>query len=141
MNLLDKRWNLSLGHRPVAEGRPAHVNRAAQAEIDGLNASEPVIAHYHNHGALSRLRFGPIADHLIAEFTPYASIQDLRIGMIGQTPSKTDILKEFHTLKATTDRTPEQTARFREVDALKRAAQSGKLAKRYYSDWPASLLI
>lgn len=109
MNLLARIWNLSLSHSPVAEGKPAHVNRAAQAEVDGLNAAEPVIAHYHNHAALSRLRFGSIADNLIAEFTPYASLQDLRIGMIGQTPSKADILKEFHTLKGTPDRTPEQS--------------------------------
>ncbi|CAM3049668.1 hypothetical protein PANO111632_00020 [Paracoccus nototheniae] len=140
MNLLPSKWNLSLSHNPVADGKPPHVNRLAQAEIDKLNAADPVIAHYHNHPALARLRYGPIADALIAEFTPYASIQDLRLGMVGQTPSKAAILKEFHTLKAMTDRTPEQSARFREVDALKRAAQSGKLAKGYYADWPDTLV-
>lgn len=140
MNLLPQKWNLSLSHNPVADEKPAHVNRLAQAEIDNLNAADPVIAHYHNHPALSRLRYGPIADALIAEFTPYDSMQDLRLGMIGQTPRKADILKEFHTLKAMPDRTPEQAARFREVDALKRAAQSGKLAKGYYADWPDTLV-
>lgn len=140
MNLLARIWNLSLSHSPVAEGKPAHVNRAAQAEVDGLNAAEPVIAHYHNHAALSGLRYGPIADALIAEFTPYASFKDLRLGMIGNTPRKPDILKEFHTLKALPDKTPEQLQRFREVDGLKRAAQSGQLAKSYYADWPASLI-
>lgn len=140
MHLLSKDWNLSLTHHFVADENPPHINRKVQAAIDDLNAADPIIAHYHNHMALHDLRYGQIADALIAGFTPYPTFRDLRLGMVGTTPTKADILKEFHSLKALPEKTPEQSSRFREVDAMKRAAQAGTLNMNYYADWPDTLV-
>ncbi|WP_045388999.1 hypothetical protein [Falsirhodobacter sp. alg1] len=139
-NLLEKKWNLSLTHSATKPTLPDYKNRQYQTIIDGLNAADPVIAHYHNHGALNSLRYGAIAKDLIAEFTCYDSVQTLREDMVGKSITKGEVMAEFHKLKAIKERTPEEQKRFSVVNTMKREFQAKKRGHNLYANWPDSLL-
>lgn len=140
--VLDDRFNLSLPHKDIPPGIPEHKRISWQKDIDRINSVDPFILHYHTPSASKGLRYDGYLDELMRESTVFRNISEAGWTRHLDFDPKA-IMTEFFHLKAIPrgDRTTEQIARFREVDAMKKKFKQMAANPRKFLDiWPASIL-
>ncbi len=140
VNVLEKEWNLSLTHKRIDEAPNEHKKVQAQKVIDNLNQTEPAIIHYHNRSAMSDLKYCDLPDKMVVEFTCFESFHEMHSRMLSGTPSRDDILSNFHRLRAIEGKTADEIAQLKDTNEVKRQMQSGEIFNRYYEQWPISIL-
>lgn len=131
-NVMDSALNLSM-KRDLDKPWKA----AAGARLDQTDA---LILHYHHPRYLEGTRYAGLVDAALRRFTSFDSLADLTREPHAREARARQVLREFARLK-TTERTPEENARFNELRAQKDAIKAeGANPARFLALQPASIL-